>query len=92
MIIVKTTWAQVPDGSLVVSPATGRIMIMIRKVTLDNGAPAVALSDPEHDAHGNFVTRTVPVDPHAPIDMIETDSDLSRAVDMLSRSFALKRM
>ena len=90
MIIVKTTWAQVPDGSLVVSPATGRIMIMIRKVTLDNGAPAVDLSDPD-DGYPDFV-RTVPVDPYGPIDMIETDSSLDRAVDMLSRSFALKRM
>ena len=92
MIIVKTTWAQVPDRSLVVSPATGRIMIMIRKVTLDNGAPAVDLSDPEHDAHGDFVMQTVPVNPHGPIDMIETDSTLERAVDTLSRSFALQRM
>ena len=90
MIIVRTTWAQVPDGKLVVSPATGRIMVLMRKLTLLNGAAAVDLSDPE-DGYPDFV-RTVPVDPHSPIDMIETDSTLDRAVDMLSRSFALKRM
>jgi hypothetical protein len=92
MIIVRTTWAQVPDGTLVVSPATGRIMTMVKKVTLPGGGPAVELSDPDHDAEGDFVMRTVPVDPHAPIDMVETGSDLSRAIDVLSQSFALKRM
>lgn len=92
MIIVRTTWAQVPDGTLVVSPATGRIMAMIKKVTLPDGRPGVELSDPEHDAEADFVMRTVPVDPHGAIDMVSTDATLSRAIDMLSRSFALQRM
>jgi hypothetical protein len=90
VIIIRTTWAQVPDGTLVVSLATGRIMAMTRKLTMPNGAPGVELIDPE-DKEGD-ATRHVPVDPNGPIDMIETDSTLDRAVDMLSRSFALQRM
>lgn len=90
MIIVRTTWAQVPDGTLVVSPATGRIMVLMRKVTLADGRAGVDISDPD-DGYPDFV-RTVPVDPSAPIDMISTDSTLDRAIDMLSRSFALQRM
>lgn len=92
MIIVRTTWACVPDGTLVVSPSTGRIMTMIRKDTDATGRPVVLLSDPEHDTEGDFVMRTVPVNPHDPIDMISTSETLSRAVDMLSRSFNLQRM
>jgi hypothetical protein len=91
VIIVRTTWAQVPDGTLVVSPATGRIMAMTRKITMPNGAPGVELIDPEAETNGDD-PRMVPVNPHDPIDMIETDSTLDRAVDMLSRSFALNRM
>lgn len=92
MIIVKRPWHAIPDGTLVVSPATGRIMTMLRKDAMPDGSPVVYLSDPEHDADGDFISRIVPVDPNAEIDMIETDSSLDRAVDILSRSFALKRM
>lgn len=90
MIIVRRTWAQVPDGAIVVSPATGRVMIMMRKVILADGSPGVDLSDPD-DGYPDFV-RTVPVNPHDPIDVVETDSSVSRAVDILSGTFSLQRM
>lgn len=89
MIIVRTTWAQVPDGTLVVSPATGRIMAMLRKGTDHAGRPYVLLLDPVNPDGDQFSPH---VNPHDPIDMISTDATLDRAVDTLSRSFALQRM
>lgn len=89
MIIVRTTWAQVPDGTLVVSPATGRIMTMIGKFADQQGRPYVSLLDPA-DPDGDQLSPYV--NPHDPIDMISTSETLSRAVDMLSRSFSLQRM
>ena len=89
MIIVRTTWAQVPDGTLVVSPATGRIMTMVGKFTDQQGRPYVSLLDPV-DPDGDQLSP--PVDPNGPIDMIDHSTTLDRAVDMLSRSFSLNRM
>lgn len=90
MIITRTTWAQVPDDTLVASPATGRVMIMRRKVTMPGGGAGVELHDPE-DSNTDGA-RIVPVDPNAPIDTITSDASTERAVDLLSRSFALVRM
>lgn len=89
MIIVRTTWAQVPDGTLVVSPSTGRIMTMVGKFADQQGRPYVSLLDPT-DPDGDQLSPYV--DPNGTIDMIETALDLSRAVDILSQSFAMNRM
>lgn len=91
MIITRMRWADVPDGALVVGPS-GRIYRLVGKRADQYNRPYVALSDPEHDADGDFIAATPYVDPNAETDVIVTDSPLENAADILSRFFPLERI